>query len=378
MITEADTPRAKDKEQRQADQQSKIHPRPIIIVQGGQWGSEAKGAIAAWMCQRRKVDYAVRTGGVNAGHTVHYPGANGQEVFKMQQLPTGWVSSRTTLVLGAGTFVHPQILNDEIKMVNEALGGGEDIRTRLVIDNRVSLHLPEHQEQAKLENRHHAIGATGKGCSVALVHKIAYRGRGCKLFKEWLEGTQSTHHHYPYLQGSHFRFADTAVMLHDAYDGGKLILLEGTQGTKLDLHLGPYPYTTHKQTTAAQWVAEAGLSPNMQYEVALVVRTYPIRVAGNSGPMPQEITWPNLAREINRKLMLHRMPQRVKSYAIEQFEAALHDIATSGKYDLPGHYDGSVDYDMHTWAQKERERFRVALSEMHKDALNMQIGRAHV
>jgi len=78
--------------------------------------------------------------------------------------------------------------------------------------------------------------------------------------------------------------------------------LEGTQGTLLDLYLGPYPYTTHKQCTASQWVTEAGLSPALDYEVVLVARTYPIRVAGNSGPMPQEIDWPTLAFEINERM----------------------------------------------------------------------------
>lgn len=337
---------------------------PIVVVQGAQWGSESKGMVAAHLCKIRNVKWVVRTGTVNAGHTVMWP--EGPEGFpqKMQQLPTGWVNPQTKLVIGAGAYIHPQILATEIELISSLIG--TDIRERLYIDSKVSLHLPEHTDQAKLENRHHAIGATGKGCSVAITDKIRYRGKGYRLFKEWLEdGFTGTIGAYNFL--TNIKFVDTVDLLHTGYDNGESILLEGTQGSLLDLNLGPYPYTTHKCTQAANWVAEAGLSPAMEYEIVMVARTFPIRVAGNSGPMTGETTWPNLARDINRKLMVaNRLPQRVKNWAIEDFERILHDTANEDTWrmKLPTHNDGSPNYDMHKWPEHTRIKYQVALSEL--------------
>lgn len=338
-------------------------PKNIIIVQGAQWGSEAKGMVAANLTLSRQVDYAVRTGAVNAGHTVHWNGMP----QKMQQLPTGWVNPCTTLILGAGTFVHPTILANEIELVNSLTG--EDVRERLMIDSRASLHLEEHTQQAELENRHHAIGATGKGCSVAITDKIRYRGKGYRLFKDWWQ-TELAHGTLPGAL-KYVKFTDTVEELHAGYDKGKQILLEGTQGSHLDLNLGPYPYTTHKPTQAIEWALEAGLALGMEYEVVMVARTYPIRVAGNSGPMAKETTWPNVARTINRKLMRHGMGQRVKSFAIQEFEKVQHELATHTSWGemMPKHADGAPNFDMHTWSQQQRYEHRVALSEFNKAVL---------
>lgn len=272
-------------------------------------------------------------------------------------------------MLGAGTFINPPILIDEIGQIGRLTG--ESILDRLHVDSRVSLHLPSHQQQATAENRHHLIGATGKGCSVAIVDKIRNRGSGYKLFKDWLADQSDMN---GLKQAMADRFTNTQVLLHAAYDLGESILLEGTQGSLLDLHLGPYPYTTHKQTTASNWVTECGLAPGMKYETIMVARTYPIRVAGNSGPMPQETTWVNLARRINRLLLRRNLPQRVKSFALVDFEMALHEAANSGKFSLPSHLDGGVNFDFHKWTATERETYSVALSELNAKALSMLSG----
>lgn len=287
-----------------------MNEKPIIIVQGAQWGSEGKGMVAAALCERRGVDYAVRTGAVNAGHTVIYRG----QTFKMQQLPTGWINGdRTRLVLGAGAYIHPEQFFKEISAVRMAGYNG-----MIYVDHRAGLHLPEHQERAGKSGRHYTIGATGKGCSEAILDRIRLRGRGGPLFRDWLD-----EHRAP----EEFILCDTAQLLNTAYDRGEQILLEGTQGTLLDLYLGPYPYTTHKQCTAAQWVVEAGLSPNLQYETILVARTYPIRVAGNSGPMNNEISWPVLATEMNAKMLDYFI---VDPVAIDAFQTARRE--REGKY----------------------------------------------
>lgn len=284
-------------------------PKPIIIVSGAQYGSESKGSVAAALCERRKVDYAVRTGAVNAGHSVYYRGKK----YVNQQLPTGWVAN-STLVIGPGALIHPEIFLTEVTMVREAGFTGD-----ILVDRRAGVHLGHHSLEGQSSDKHYRIGATGKGCSFALVDRVQ-RNPESKLFRDVVLR--------PELPLG-WEWADTVQVLNNAYDNGEQILLEGTQGTLLDLYLGPYPYTTHKQCTAAQWVVEAGLSPSLDYEIVLVARTYPIRVAGNSGPMPQEINWPQLTREINQKLTSAGKDWLVDEFAVEEFLRAKNSFPES-------------------------------------------------
>lgn len=328
--------------------------KPIQIIQGGQWGSEAKGMVAAALCVKDNVDYAVRTGAVNAGHTVYYKGHE----CKMQQIPVGWVNPNTKLIIGAGAFIFPSILEEEIRLINRLMPEHGDVRDRLWIDERANLHLPSHTEQSTVSDRHHLIGATGKGCSAAIVDKIANRGRGYRQYKQWA---------YEETDIIKDLFVDTVKLLHHAYDEGDLIQLEGTQGSLLDLHLGPYPYTTHKQTQASQWIAEAGLSPSMEYDIKLVLRTYPIRVAGNSGPMPKEIEWSQLARMINKKLEMTGRSALVDEEAIRlwDFNCAMVMKDWRGMGKVPGGLPDALS----DWGPQTRESFPAVVSEFHKTVL---------
>lgn len=331
---------------------------PIQIIQGAQYGSEAKGAIAAFLAVHEKVDICVRTGATNAGHTVYYSAIGTIEApgslapVKMQQLPVGWVNPDAALVLGAGSLIDPLILDQECEEVSRLTG--HDVRRRLYIDPRAGLHLPAHAERSAASGRHVAMGATGKGCSEALIDRIRKRGSGGVLF-----GQSEFRHHY--------RITDTALMLNRAYDGGAKVQLEGTQGTLLDLLHGPYPYTTHKPTTPGQWMVECGLSPALATDIVFVVRTYPIRVAGNSGPMPNEISWPTMARGINGVRKHYGLPPIVDIEAVEVFEKCVKDVAAAGKYTLPL---GSTGLDMHQWTAGTRNDHREALSNIHRDALD--------
>jgi adenylosuccinate synthase len=330
--------------------------KPIVIVQGGQWGSEGKGAVTGHLCIERNIAFAIRTGAINAGHTVIYHG----KPYAMQQIPCGWVNADTQLVIGPGAYIHPPTLFREIAMINEAMGG--DVRDRLLIDSRCGTHLEEAEAASTLANRHHSIGATGKGCSEAIVNKIRNRNNGARLFSE-------------INTADGIRFVDTVQLINRVLDDGASMLIEGTQGTHLDLHLGPYPYTTSRMTSAANWIAEAGLSPSLPYEVVLVCRTYPIRVAGNSGPMAGEIEWTDLARTINNKLSASGLPAKVSLVALLEFESCIEkaaDIAsTSGNgYRVPvvGHL---LKTRLSRWTTAERNSYRAAASELHRDALAM-------
>lgn len=332
-----------------------MNEKPIIVVQGGQYGSEGKGMVAAALCLEHNVDIAVRTGSVNAGHTVYYNGLP----YRMQQLPTGWVNPNTIMVIGAGAYIDPDILKREILDIAAATGNSVAVvAERISIDYRCGIHLPQHTDRSTSSGRHHLMGATGKGCSESVIDKIRLRGQKVPIltFADWLERRDSSEDlsWVPEL-------LDTEHNLNAAYDDGNQILIEGTQGTLLDLHLGPYPYTTHKQTTVANWISECGLSPNLEYEIILCLRTYPIRVAGNSGPMPGEILWEALADEINSK----GSPVRVEDSALDWWadvQAAVADeYAATGR--LP-----NTKYDFHNWDPDKREEYSYALSELHAEA----------
>lgn len=328
--------------------------KPIQIVQGAQYGSEGKGAVAAYFAVRNDIDFAVRTGATNAGHTVMHQGAP----IKMQQLPVGWVNPTTQLVLGAGALIDLDILAAEVKLVDRAMAAytGSSVLNRLVIDYRASIHDHTAAQRSRQSDRHHLIGATGKGCSEALMDKIKQRG-----MTEMCIGRRP--------EGRRLPLADTARLLNSAWDGGASVQLEGTQGTLLDLHLGPYPYVTHKQTGPAQWMMECGLSPALPTDIVLVARTYPIRVAGNSGPLPQEISWPKLARDINDKLVAAGARNLVPEWDIVTFEDAVR-AATAGRWAqfVPRNSDG---LDQHQWSPEDRLFYRDALSEIHRDALHL-------
>ena len=325
-----------------------------IIIQGGQYGSEGKGQIAAEVAHREGVKVAVRTGSINAGHTVYRKG----QKFSMQIIPTPWVYPDIMLVLGAGTYIEPSILAAEVEFIKEATG--EDIRSRLLIDERCVWFGEKEHAISKAANRHHAMGATGKGCSEAIVSKMRDRSSDetaqARLFSSYENAAQL------------YNFVDTVEYLSKTLEDGHHILLEGTQGSLLDFNTGPYPYVTSRMTSAAAWLAEAGLPP-VNVETVLVVRSHPIRVAGNSGPMPSEITWPILARRINHKRAKAALLPLVDEVAIYDFEIALRAAILEFFPDVAAELGEMFAEQFHLWSDEQRVKHRVCLSEANSIAL---------
>lgn len=312
--------------------------KPIIIVEGGQYGSEAKGCVVGHLCKERNINYAVRTGSINAGHSVIY---NGKK-YKNQQIPVGWINLGTRLVIGAGAYIAPDILEKEVAEINEATG--MDVKERLFIDPRCGIHLPSHHAAEK--GMHERFGSTGEGCMAAIVDKMK------RNFEYQTFGS------HPSSKG--YNLTDTSKLLNDAYDAGKSIILEGTQGHNLDLQYGFFPFVTSRQTIASQWVTEAGLSPALEYEVVLVARTYPIRVAGNSGPMDGETTWEELASLINGKRAKYGLPPIVNDSALVKFIDAKQEVA--GELGLP-------NAGVERWSIEDKTKFSTELSGFYNKVL---------
>lgn len=306
--------------------------KPIIVVIGGSYGSESKGLVAARLTLDKEADYCVRTGSINAGHTVYFRGKK----YVNQLLPVGWIRKEATLVLGAGCYIEPDLLESEINMINEAWGDGSDVRDRLIIDHRCGLHLDKHMSTEQGMRLHQSMGSTGHGVMAAIVDKM-HRDRDYHLFGY-------------HEKAGRYKLRDTALVLNNAYDRGERILLEGTQGTLLDFHFGYYPFVTTRQTTAAAWMTEAGLSPNLQVEIYMTMRTMPIRVAGNSGPMGEEVSWGWLLRRINDQLAVAGKPGVVSEAAIDAYEKAEAEVVREGDYDdLPMNWDQQVRWQNANW-----------------------------
>lgn len=248
---------------------------PITIVVGGQFGSEGKGKVAHYLAGKMGASFAVRCGGPNSGHTVI--DKKGQaRIF--QQLPTAAILPDTKLAICAGSYVDLSILLKEIKST------GVDSR-RLIIDREAVIITDEMKKKEVECGLVRRIGSTGSGTGAAVASRICREGG--------LVFAKSVSILAPFIQ-------DVSDVLRDSLNKNDRIIIEGTQGFGLSpLHSRHYPYTTSRDTTAAGFLSETGLSPLDVDDVVLTIRSFPIRVGGESGPLVDEINWPTVTKEGN-------------------------------------------------------------------------------
>lgn len=242
------------------------------MVVGGQYGSESKGKLVAHLARAAAgPTAAVRCGGTNSGHTVDHKG----HPYPLRQLPSAAVVDDVPLFLGAGMVIDPSLLQKEIDDL------GLD-RSRLHID-RNAVVLDRHDLKRERRSRLRArVGSTLSGTGSATARKVLRDPSQCRM-------------------GTVLEFRDVVTdvsrRLNALVDEGWHVIVEGTQGIGLSLHHSDcLPYATSRDTSAAAFLSEVGLSPLLVTDVLLVVRTFPIRVAGNSGPLPGEISWKEVAR----------------------------------------------------------------------------------
>lgn len=232
--------------------------RCVDVLVGGQYGSEGKGNIVAYLAN--EYDVLVRVGGPNAGHTV----ASSDGKIVHHQLPSGTRFSNAKILLGPGITLNVKGLLEEIE---KSLIGPD----RLFIDPQATII-----EQEDIDNEEKGvkgtIASTGSGSGEAKARRIRNRGKGgeqVRLAKDVPELEK-------YL-------GETEKHLEEAYQEGKSVLLEGTQGSALSLYHGQYPHVTSRDTNVAGCLAEAGISPSRVRKILMVVRTTPIRVADPDG-----------------------------------------------------------------------------------------------
>jgi adenylosuccinate synthase len=257
----------------------------IQAVVGSQFGSEGKGAVGAYLGRNYEDgDCFVRVAGPNAGHTAY--DAKGV-AFAFRQLPVASVvNGEAEIVIAAGSEIEPAVLASEISL---AESHGHSIRERLVVDPHATVITDEHKaREASLVG---AIGSTGKGIGAARADRLM---RKAITWGEW--ASENDHHEEFGVTG------DTARMLNHYLEiGNNKVMLEGTQGYGLGLHTRYYPQVTSSDCRAIDFLAMAGINPyGHNVEVWLATRVYPIRVAGNSGPLKGETTWGGLGLKEER------------------------------------------------------------------------------
>jgi len=281
------------------------------VVLGAQWGDEGKGKIVDVLAERADV-VARYQGGANAGHTVVVDG----EEFVLHQVPSGILHPGKQCLLGNGVVLDPEAFFGELDMLEAR---GVDTAGRVWISNRAHLLLPYHKalDKAAEGNRGQAaIGTTGRGIGPAYEDKIARIGirvadvldpdrlrervdANVEIKQGWLERLGSDER----LDSQQvfdliMRFRDqlveraTDVSQRVARDlaAGHWVLLEGAQGSQLDIDHGTYPFVTSSSTTAGGAATGIGLGPKYIDQILGVVKAYTTRV-GN-GPLPTEVESP--------------------------------------------------------------------------------------
>lgn len=239
---------------------------PATIVVGGQYGSEGKGKVAALLASGKRNPWHVRCGGPNSGHTVTI---NGQD-FILRQVPCSTEPQKATFCIAAGCVIEEELLLQELNLLD--IG-----RSQIIVDPRAVLVTSGdiEVERRLLQD----IGSTCSGTGAALIRRMSRRP-DVRLAKD------------SSALAARCRVEIVAEILNDALDSNHDVIVEGTQGFGLSLLHGPdYPFVTSRDTTAAGFAMEVGLSPLIIDNVVLVVRTFPIRVGGSSGPFANESSW---------------------------------------------------------------------------------------
>lgn len=245
----------------------------VSIVVGGQYGSEGKGKVSHYFAKKFGATVCVKVSGTNSGHTV-YDAQGVPHILRV--LPSPCLLPGMRCVIPAGAYFQPELLFQECKDVGFPL-------ENLYIHPNAGIITPENEREERWGALRERIGSTLSGTGAATCHRIMCDGeftRACEL---------------PELDTY---LVDTTIFMRKELNRGEHIIIEGGQGFGLSLfHTPCYPYCTSRDTSAAAFLSAAGLSPFDVANVIQVLRTYEIRVAGNSGPMRQETTWEQVTKD---------------------------------------------------------------------------------
>lgn len=263
----------------------------ISIFMDGQFGSCGKGAVISALSQVNTPQAVVRVGGPQAGHSMIGPCPEScdrshpsvghprgwSHIWKMRQIPAAWHSG-ALCVIGRGAMIDLEVLENEIVGINSTIG----ISMRLWVDASATI-VEEHHKEMERSDGFGESGSTREGVGAAraeLAMRKTRRVRDVVAEHQWLED---------------YMVEDSAKMLRSMARSGADIWIEGTQGFGLSLLAsGEYPFVTSANITPQQMLADVGLHwDDAEIRTHMLFRTFPIRIAGNSGPL-DEIEWDQL------------------------------------------------------------------------------------
>jgi adenylosuccinate synthase len=290
---------------------------PAIVLVGAQWGDEGKGKATDLLGDR--VDYVVRyQGGNNAGHTV----VIGDKKFALHLLPSGILTPGVIPVIGNGVVIDLAVL---IKELDGLIEKGVDV-SKLRISANAHIITPYHVTIDKVSERFlgkRAIGTTGRGIGPTYGDKVGRLGiRVQDLFDEsilrqkveaalsqknqllskvynraGIKAEEVVRELLSFTDRIRPMVSDTALELHKALEAGKTVLLEGGQGTLLDVDHGTYPFVTSSSPIAGGATIGSGIGPTKIDSVIGILKAYTTRVG--AGPFPTELfdQWGEFLRE---------------------------------------------------------------------------------
>ncbi len=275
-------------------------------VVGLQWGDEGKGRIVDYLAESHQV-VARFQGGANAGHTVTVDGQD----YIFHLIPSGMLRPDVIGIIGAGTVLDLEILIEEVERLEGITGVSAE--GRLFVDGRASIVMPYHKSEDQWEEVYRGgIGTTKRGIGPAYRDRYARIGLTvADLFSDELKprlekaldfNNQILGSRYgkpPFSTGDMLQYlnelrckirpfvADVPTKLRELEAEGKDILLEGAQGTYLDIFFGTYPFVTSSHTIAGGASIGLGIGPNRIQRIVGVTKAYTTRVG--KGPFPTEI-----------------------------------------------------------------------------------------
>ena len=281
---------------------------PVEMIIGSQWGDEGKGKLVDLLSE--KADVVARCqGGSNAGHSIIIDG----QKYILHLIPSGILHPHTNCFIGNGVVIDPAILLEEIELLESK---GVDVRNRLFISSQAHLVLPFHKMLDCVSEETSGavkIGTTGRGIGPAYSDKVSrinlrvedflhddvfknkYTARLREIVKRFPELDQIQPENFDKIIEEDFErgkqilplIRDVSLELNRAIDAGKNVLVEGAQGTLLDIDLGTYPFVTSSNSVSGGACTGLGIGPTKIDRVIGVIKAYTTRVG--LGPFPTEL-----------------------------------------------------------------------------------------